>query len=79
LASVLVKIKVDVKTVQEMLRHHNLKTTLEVYAKAMSEEKLKAQAMFLEQLFGQERKISLKAAISEKDLENIGPVVPSLQ
>lgn len=78
LASVLVNMKVDVKTVQEMLRHQNLKTTLEVYAKAMSEEKLKAQGMFLEQLFG-ERKISLKAAISEKDLENIEPMVPSLQ
>src|SRR5262249_18377927 len=78
LASVLVQMKVDVKTVQEMLRHQNLKTTLEVYSKAMSEEKLKAQGMFLEQLFG-ERKISLKAAISEKDLENIEPMLASLQ
>ncbi|MGO9435792.1 MAG: DUF3300 domain-containing protein, partial [Terracidiphilus sp.] len=32
LASVLVKMKVDVKTVQEILRHQNLKTTLEIYA-----------------------------------------------
>ncbi len=33
LASVLVKMKVDPKLVQEMLRHQNLKTTLEVYAR----------------------------------------------
>jgi integrase len=39
LASVLVQMKVDVKTVQEMLRHQNLKTTLEVYSKAMSHER----------------------------------------
>jgi len=43
LASVLVRVKVDIKTVQEILRHQNLKTTLEVYAKAMSEDKLEAQ------------------------------------
>lgn len=41
----LVNVKVDVKTVQEMLRHQNLETTFEVYAKAMSEEKLTAQGM----------------------------------
>ena len=46
LASVLVKMKVDIKTVQEILRHQNLKTTLEIYAKAMSEDKLEAQWMF---------------------------------
>jgi integrase len=36
LASVLVKMKVDPKLVQEMLRHQNLKTTLEIYAKAVN-------------------------------------------
>ena len=51
LASVLVKMRVDVKTVQEILRHQNLKTTLEIYAKSMSEDRLKAQGMFLELLF----------------------------
>jgi len=50
LASVLVKMKVDVKTVQELLRHQNLRTTLELYAKSMSEDRLKAQGMFLELL-----------------------------
>jgi hypothetical protein len=43
--------KVDIKTVQEILRHQNLKTALEVYAKAMSEEKLEAYGMFLEELW----------------------------
>ena len=79
LASVLVKMKVDVKTVQEMLRHQILKTTLEIYAKAMPEDKLEAQGMFLQQLFSEDNKNSLKAAISTKDLENIKPLVGSLQ
>jgi hypothetical protein len=43
--------KVDVKTVQEILRRQNLKTTLEIYAKSMSEDRLLAQEMFLELLF----------------------------
>src|SRR4029077_5983174 len=75
LASVLVKMKVDVKTVQELLRHQNLKTTLEIYAKSMSEDRLEAQGMFLQQLFSEDNKNSLKAAISTKDLENIEPAV----
>ena len=49
--SVLVKMKVDVKTVQEILRRQNLKTILEIYAKSMSEDRLLAQGMFLELLF----------------------------
>ncbi len=79
LASVLVRMKVNVKTVQEILRHQNLKTTLEIYAKAMSEDKLQAQGMFLEELFSQDKKNSAQAAISTKDLENIEPAVRSLQ
>jgi len=71
--------KVNVKTVQEILRHQNLKTTLEIYAKAMTEDKLQAQGMFLQELFSQERKNPPQAAISTKDLENIEPVVRSLQ
>jgi integrase len=55
LASVLVKMKVDVKTVQEILRHQNLKTTLEIYARSMSEDRLLAQGMFLELLFSHKR------------------------
>jgi integrase len=55
LASVLVKMKVDVKTVQEILRHQNLKMTLEIYAKPMSEDRLLAQGMFLELLFSHKK------------------------
>jgi integrase len=80
LASVLVNMKVDIKTVQEILRHQNLKTTLEIYAKAMSEAKLEAQGMFLEKLFSQDqKKKSPKDVVSAKDLERIEPVVSSLQ
>ena len=47
LASVLVKMRVDVKTVQEILRHQNLKTTLEIYAKSMSEDRRRPRECFL--------------------------------
>jgi integrase len=47
--------KVDVKTVQEILRHQNLKTTLAIYAKSMSEDRLLAQGMFLELLFSHKK------------------------
>jgi hypothetical protein len=57
-----------------------LKTTLEVYAKAMSEDKLEAQGMFLEELFNpDQKKKSAQAVVSTKDLERIEPVVSSLQ
>jgi len=46
--------KVDIKTVQEILRYQNLKTTLEIYAKAMREDKLEAQGVFLEKLFSKD-------------------------
>jgi len=77
LASVLVKMKVDVKTVQEILGHQNLKTTLEIYAKSMTEDKLEAQGMFLEQLFS--RKLKSTREVSREELENIAPVVSSIQ
>jgi len=63
LASVLVKMKVDVKTVQELLRHQNLCTTLELYAKSMSEDRLKAQGMFLQLLFSQKREEKLATGL----------------
>jgi integrase len=63
LASVLVKMKVDVKTVQELLRHQNLRTTLELYARSMSEDKLKAQGMFLELLFSHKREDKVAAGL----------------
>ena len=37
------------------MRHQNLKTTLELDAKSMSEDRLKAQGMFLELLFSHRR------------------------
>ena len=67
LASVLVKMRVDVKTVQEILRHQNLKTTLEIYAKSMSEDRLKAQGMFLELLFSHRRTDLIGSGLFEQE------------
>ena len=67
LASVLVKMRVDVKTVQEILRHQNLKTTLEMYAKSMSEDRLKAQGMFLELLFSHRRTEPIGRGLLERE------------
>jgi integrase len=67
LASVLVKMRVDVKTVQEILRHQNLKTTLELYAKSMPEDRLQAQGMFLELLFSQKRPELIESALVEQE------------
>jgi integrase len=50
LASVLVANGNDPKLVQELLRHSNVKTTLDIYAKAMTPAKLEAQGWVLEQL-----------------------------
>jgi integrase len=70
---------VDIKTVQELLRHQNLKTTLEIYAKSMTEDKLAAQGMFLEELFRYDKKKTAAEVKSQRDLERIAPVVSSLQ
>jgi integrase len=40
----------DPKLVQELLRHSNIKTTLDVYAQAITPAKLEAQGMFLTEL-----------------------------
>jgi hypothetical protein len=56
---------------KRILRHQNWKTTPEIYAKAMSEDKLQAQGMFLEQLFSQDKKNPPQAAISTKDLKTL--------
>ena len=50
LASALVANNYDPKLVQELLRHSNIKTTLDVYAQAITPAKLEAQGMFLAQL-----------------------------
>ncbi|HEY4901521.1 MAG TPA: site-specific integrase, partial [Terriglobales bacterium] len=67
LASVLVKMRVDVKTVQEILRHQNLKTTLEIYAKSMPADRLNAQGMFLELLFSHRRTELIGSALVGQD------------
>jgi len=72
--------KVDIKTVQEILRHRNLKTTLEVYAKAMREEKLEAQGVFLEELWNSGRGSSVgqyETLITSKRRPQILPAQPS--
>jgi integrase len=52
LASSLVKLKCDPKTVQGILRHEDVRTTMQFYAQSDQESKLAAQGMFLEVLLG---------------------------
>jgi integrase len=52
LASALVKLKCDPKTVQGILRHEDVKTTMQLYVQPDQESKLEAQGKFLEQLLG---------------------------
>jgi integrase len=52
LASALVKMKVDPKTVQEFLRQAHITTTLQLYAQSDMESKRDAQGRFLEQMLG---------------------------
>jgi integrase len=56
LASALVANGNDPKLVQELLRHSNVKTTLDIYAKAMTPAKLEAQGWVLQQLITEEVK-----------------------
>lgn len=52
LASALVKLKCDPKTVQGLLRHEDVRTTMQLYAQSDREAKLEAQGKFLELLLG---------------------------
>jgi integrase len=52
LATALVKLKVDPKTVQGMLRHEDFGTTMQLYAQSDMEAMLDAQGKFLEELLG---------------------------
>jgi integrase len=47
LASFLVRTKTDLKTVQNLLRHSNVKTTLQLYAHSVTEDRLAAQGQVL--------------------------------
>ena len=51
LASYLVRTKHDPKTVQDMLRHSDVKTTLGIYTQTMSEDRLLAQGEMLKAIF----------------------------
>lgn len=50
LASSLVKLKCDPKTVQGILRHEDVRTTMQLYVQSDQESKLEAQGKFLELL-----------------------------
>ena len=52
LATALVKLRVDAKTVQGMLRHEDFGTTMQLYAQSDMESMREAQGKFLEQLLG---------------------------
>ena len=52
LASSLVKLKCDPKTVQGILRHEDVRTTMQLYAQSDQESRLEAQGKFLEVLLG---------------------------
>ena len=52
LATALVKLKVDAKTVQGMLRHEDFGTTMQLYARPDMDSMRDAQGKFLEQLLG---------------------------
>ena len=52
LASALVKMKVDPKTVQEFLRQAHVTTTLQLYTQSDMDSKREAQGRFLEELLG---------------------------
>ena len=52
LASALVKLRCDPKTVQGLLRHEDVRTTMQLYAQSDQEAKLEAQGKFLELLLG---------------------------
>ncbi len=52
LASALIKMKVDPKTVQEFLRQAHVTTTLQLYAQSDMESRRDAQGRYLEQLLG---------------------------
>jgi hypothetical protein len=60
------RIWVNVKTVQEIPLHQNLKTTLEIYTKSMSEDKLLAQELFLEPLFSDKKPKLLARVVSQQ-------------
>jgi integrase len=70
LSSFLVAAGTDPKTVQSLLRHANIKTTMDIYAHANSDNKMAAQGEYLG---------ALAAARNKKALESAEPVSKALQ
>jgi integrase len=60
LASVLIGNNYDPKLVQELLRHSNSKTTLDLYAKAITPAKMEAQGWFVKSVLEQEKLASTR-------------------
>ena len=52
LASFLVRTKTDPKTVQALLRHSDVKTTLQLYAHSVSADRMTAQGEVLQAILG---------------------------
>ena len=52
LASYLVRSKTDPKTVQALLRHSDVKTTLQLYSHSVSEDRMLAQESVLQAILG---------------------------
>jgi len=52
LATALIKLRVDAKTVRGILRHDGFGTTMQLYAQSDMESMREAQGKFLEQLLG---------------------------
>jgi integrase len=52
LASYLVRTKTDPKTVQALLRHSDVKTTLQLYSHSVSEDRMTAQGAMLQAILG---------------------------
>ena len=52
LASFLVRSKTDPKTVQALLRHSDVKTTLQLYAHSISADRMTAQGEMLQAILG---------------------------
>jgi len=52
LASFLVRSKTDPKTVQALLRHSDVKTTLQLYSHSISEDRMTAQGAVLRAILG---------------------------
>jgi hypothetical protein len=70
--------KVDPKVVQSALRHQGIGPTLELYAKAITSNKLDAQGMFLNMLFTP--KLDEPSPVEEKVvLENMPVATEVLQ